>query len=1000
MRTTQKLLIIVIFISIFWGCKEKKKEKRSFLDIKSKLESTYFCGAEKLTNNDTWFDCGENIKCVGVETRTKEKVRTGEYAVKLTKESPYSMTFFIEDIKQGEYFEVSAWCYGNAKKCKIVASDLSSEKIYITQNRVAKVEDVWKLIRMRFNIPIYEDSKSLKIYLYNQSDTDVYFDDMEIKRYNLRPKSDEEEALFIEYKEKKYNLLRDIKKTALSDFLIDGNNKEWIKAKIKYKDEKSEVKLRFKGDWVDHVSTDKWSFRIKMKENSWKNMRVFSVQSPIVRDFMHEWVLHKLFENEDVLTTRYGFVPVYVNELYKGMYAYEEHFEKQLIESKNRREGPIIKFDEEDMFNKSKYEFKTNQNIKLPIIEASEILPFGESKILADSGLYNQFLIAQNLLNSYKNNLLPAEEIFDLSSVAKFYAIVSLTRSFHALAWHNQRFYYNPVIQKLEIIGYDGGDPEGHSYNWVKPSIFGDFEFLNDLKDVNYDINIYNFNLNLFKNQQFLNLYVKYLEKYSSEEFIAGFINNIENEYKTELSKLNSEYPDYKYDLNKLYANAEKIRLSMDRYKQIITSKDYIQKFEAIKPTDFDKKYDEFYSNLMIKAYQEKLGVDSVKLQVVNYVPRQIYLYGIEKANNQIIKFEKAIPVPMYNEKPQAFEIISKEGEKLLYYSQEKDSIHKIDINKWSVPGKYIPRIDIENNDYINKIATIDKNNSKIILSGNVSVEKNIFIPEGYNVEIEKGARIILSKNAAFISHSPINIKGTEESPVNITSEDGNTNGFIVLQANAKSIINYAIFDNLNTLDYNGWLLTGAVTFYESDVDFNNCVFKNNNSEDALNVIRSTFNMQNCSFENIYSDAFDSDFSKGEVVNSSFNKISNDAIDFSGSLVNIKDCKISEAGDKGISGGEASTMSIENVFISNCNIGIASKDLSKLEVNDVNIEKCSYGFLLLQKKPEYGDAKMNVSNTNIKDNKQDYLIEKGSDFTLNGVKIEGKDDKIADIFYK
>ncbi len=35
-----------------------------------------------------------------------------------------------------------------------------------------------------------------------------------------------------------------------------------------------------------------------------------------------------------------------VNGERRGIYAYEEHFAKHLIESRNRREGPIIKFDE------------------------------------------------------------------------------------------------------------------------------------------------------------------------------------------------------------------------------------------------------------------------------------------------------------------------------------------------------------------------------------------------------------------------------------------------------------------------------------------------------------------------------------------------------------------------------------------------------------------------------------------------------------------------------
>ena len=61
---------------------------------------------------------------------------------------------------------------------------------------------------------------------------------------------------------------------------------------------------------------------------------------------MHEWFAHKIFEYEDILTTRYIFVPVIINGEKKGVYALEEHFDKQLLEHRKRREGPIVKFDE------------------------------------------------------------------------------------------------------------------------------------------------------------------------------------------------------------------------------------------------------------------------------------------------------------------------------------------------------------------------------------------------------------------------------------------------------------------------------------------------------------------------------------------------------------------------------------------------------------------------------------------------------------------------------
>ena len=98
----------------------------------------------------------------------------------------------------------------------------------------------------------------------------------------------------------------------------------------------------------------------------------------------------------------------------------------------------------------------------------------------------------------------------------------------------------------------------------------------------------------------------------------------------------------------------------------------------------------------------------------------------------------------------------------------------------------------------------------------------------------------------------------------------------------------HVVFKNLNTLDYKGWTLTGAVNFYESDVNITNTLFYRNQCEDALNIIRSEFILDNSSFEYIYGDAFDSDFSNGSLLNTEFKNIGNDAIDFSGSTIHIE----------------------------------------------------------------------------------------------------------------
>ena len=42
--------------------------------------------------------------------------------------------------------------------------------------------------------------------------------------------------------------------------------------------------------------------------NNWKRLNTFSLHTPSARYYLHEWLLHKLWGKEDILTTRYDFV--------------------------------------------------------------------------------------------------------------------------------------------------------------------------------------------------------------------------------------------------------------------------------------------------------------------------------------------------------------------------------------------------------------------------------------------------------------------------------------------------------------------------------------------------------------------------------------------------------------------------------------------------------------------------------------------------------------------
>ena len=248
-------------------------------------------------------------------------------------------------------------------------------------------------------------------------------------------------------------------------------------------------------------------------------------------------------------------------------------------------------------------------------------------------------------------------------------------------------------------------------------------------------------------------------------------------------------------------------------------------------------------------------------------------------------------------------------------------------------------------------------------------------------------------------SKSPFKFIGNKNRPIEITSSDLTSGGIIILNSNNKNIFENVIFNNLRSPNIKTSGLTASVTIYESEAYFNNCLFENNKSEDFLNLVRSKYEINNSIFRLINSDAVDSDFSTGKIINTKFYNIGNDVIDFSGSAAEISELYIDGAGDKVLSAGEKSTVLGKNINIKNSEIGITSKDLSEVIINEIKIDNTRLAFAIFQKKAEYGAAKAVIKNLQISNVEKQYLVENNSSLKLNEENIVGSISNVSDQLY-
>ena len=158
--------------------------------------------------------------------------------------------------------------------------------------------------------------------------------------------------------------------------------------------------------------------------------------------------------------------------------------------------------------------------------------------------------------------------------------------------------------------------------------------------------------------------------------------------------------------------------------------------------------------------------------------------------------------------------------------------------------------------------------------------------------------------------------------------------------------------------------------------------------------------MTNVSYKDIFSDAIDVDFSKGNINNVRFININNDAIDFSGSNAKVYGAYFNNVNDKVISAGENSKINISKIKAINSYLGIASKDGSEVYSDNISFDGVIIPFSAYQKKKEYEHGVLFVKDLNLNNFSKKWIKDKNSKIIINDIPIEDETKNIISIIYE
>ncbi len=736
--------------------------------------------------------------------------------------------------------------------------------------------------------------------------------------------------------------------------LLVQDDSEFVTGNLRIDGQVLPVRVRLKGDHVDHLSKDKPSLRIEVRgDGDVFGMRRFSLQHPSTRRYLNEFAYLAHLRQEGVLAPRYSFVDLVVNGERRGIFALEEHFSKELLESQLRREGVIVRFDETAFWEWQLDRGRLSgdlENVFSLIFPIDEIVApvdsFRSGSVDRSATLSAQRDLATSLLQGVIEGRIAPSDAYDADLLGKFAATNDLWDAPHATLWHNRRLYFNPVTAKLEPIAFDGEPVIGFGSTrrtLVDYGVEEDFEIASS--------------------------YVRSLRRISEPDYLESIREQLEPELAAAAESLQGEFGSLNVAWDKLLERRDLFAASLQIDRPIIA----------------------------LEEASAGAGPDIVAVRNTLLLP--VKIVGVSSANSTTM-----IPLPdgPLSLAPRSANVFVE--------------THRVELPASVANGPYTVYVEVPGSDNPVRVATVqssptavngnpaqpstvsealaqhpflelDNRGDLAVKPGTWNVEGDLILPEGAGLTAGPGVTLLFEDDAILYSTGSLRLMGSESSRVTIGPQTGSWGGIVVVGAEQVSTVSFATITSTNGIARGGWAPTGGITFYQSEVSLSDCVIAGSEAEDALNIIQSAFDITRCEFNNNVSDAFDGDFVSGNIVSSRFVSTGGDAIDFSGSRVHIEDVEARSVGDKGLSAGENSDVTINGFTVVDPGVGIASKDLSRVSGSGVQVHDARVTALAAYlKKSEFGTGEMRLSSFSATGPAPRFLVQDGSLVAIDGAR--------------
>jgi hypothetical protein len=743
-----------------------------------------------------------------------------------------------------------------------------------------------------------------------------------------------------------FQAIMDDRSRAITNGIL--SNPTTVRADLRFRGNTYKASLRLKGDLDNHWnSRHRVSLRVNVKQGkAILGFTKFSLQKPASRAHPYDQTFQDLMRKSGNLASVHKYVHVFVNGSNWGVMNVEEHVTNTFLEKLRRKESAVIRFgDERDWYyEKTAADPYPGYRLSHPTLN---IHLYGAAKYLPIEKYrkWLSYIARQRLLADHPH-------LYDVETFSRAMVLAMAWDHTHALGNHNSRYYFNPYTLRLEPITTDQ-----LAYRKITKA----------RKVPRYDI------------------YMQVMAADGYEETLPYAIADVSaavQGVQATLDEYQSYFPlDRTKDGQVLVENMRKVAAEPDEY--LALREPEAEDAEATLLAPDEAQAAEFSVHLHVRHLEDG------RLQLFNLLPEAVRVRQVFVSGEPIL--DEDLVVPGYADMDTFDPVTLETGRSGVRDGQFKVETEYKGHVRHATNGATLRVRGLENPLLAETPRTLaflkqSGENQWEIPTGEWAINRPVTVKG--DLTIQPGATLRFAEGSYLIVKGALTADAPRAAPIVLEPLRSSWKGLYVLEGERASKLRNVVIRNTSALQDGLLDLTGAVTFYNTVVALDGVRFEGTRAEDALNLVQTPFTARHVEISDTVSDGIDFDFSDGFIGASKFLNVGGDALDFSGSRVTIDDVVARGVKDKAVSVGEASFVNVTNSDFSDVGVGIASKDGSRAQAENVAISDYElHAAMTYIKKDFYGTPSLSIDNSTI-NGREPYSRQEGTALRVDDIDVE------------